>query len=488
MNKKFVINLGLLLLLNFLVKPFYILGIDGEIQNRVGQEIYGQYFSLLGLTFLLNIILDVGIVNYNTRNIAQHNFLLTKYFPYIIALRLILSAFFGVSVILTWWFLGYSFDTFYMIIWLIVNQIIMGFILYIRSNLTGLHLFKQDSVISVLDRFLMVAICAILLWGGITSTPFKIEWLIYTQTAAYLITLGLALYFLTKNAKPKLFKYKRAVSINILKQSLPYAVLILLMVIYYRIDSVMIERMLPDGKLQAGIYANAFRFFEAGNNIASLFAVILLPVFAKLIKQKEKVDSLVVTASKLLIPGGIVIVIISFFYSKELMGARYDDYIDQSAPVFSLLMSCFFFVSCTYIFGTLLTANGSLKILNRVALSGALLNVILNIILIPYYKAFGAALASLITQGVTAIIQIAIASQLFKLKVNPKLIGSFMLFSLIIVVSSYALKHHFNFINSWWLQIIILLLMSILLIVGIGLIRINDLKTLILSYKSNRNE
>ena len=74
MKNKFFSNLVLILLLNVVIKPLYILGIDAEIlkiteYNNPGA--YGTYFSLLNLTFIFNIILDLGINNFNTRNIAQ---------------------------------------------------------------------------------------------------------------------------------------------------------------------------------------------------------------------------------------------------------------------------------------------------------------------------------------------------------------------------------------------------------------------------------
>ena len=52
MQKKFLSSLGLLVLLNLIVKPLFILGIDAEVQNRVGQEDYGLYFGLLNLSFI----------------------------------------------------------------------------------------------------------------------------------------------------------------------------------------------------------------------------------------------------------------------------------------------------------------------------------------------------------------------------------------------------------------------------------------------------
>jgi O-antigen/teichoic acid export membrane protein len=52
-----------------------------------------------------------------------------------------------------------------------------------------------------------------------------------------------------------------------------------------------------------------------------------------------------------------------------------------------------------YIFGTLLTANGSLKILNILALIALIANFGLNLWLIPKYQALGAAYAAIITQS-----------------------------------------------------------------------------------------
>ena len=87
MRRAFLTNLLLLLALNLLVKPFYILGIDAGVQRAVGTELYGMYAALLSLGFLLNIVLDLGITNYNTRHIAQHTPLMGKYLGGVAAAR-----------------------------------------------------------------------------------------------------------------------------------------------------------------------------------------------------------------------------------------------------------------------------------------------------------------------------------------------------------------------------------------------------------------
>ena len=58
MRLKFFSHLILMVLLNLLVKPIAIFGIDAQVQNVVGAEEYGIYFSLLNFTYLFNIFLD----------------------------------------------------------------------------------------------------------------------------------------------------------------------------------------------------------------------------------------------------------------------------------------------------------------------------------------------------------------------------------------------------------------------------------------------
>lgn len=478
MNRKFITNLAFLLFLNFLVKPFYILGIDSEIQNRVGAEDYGMYFSLLGFTFLFTIFLDVGIVNFTTRTISQQPFLIQKYFSKVFSLRIFLALSYGVLVLIIGGIIGYNQSEIYLLLWLIFNQILAGFTLYFRSNLTGLLLFKYDSIVSVLDRFLLIIICSILLWGGVTTEPFQIYWFVYAQTFAYGVSAITALIFLLSNQKLKKLNWDKLFSMAILRQSAPYALLILLMTFYYRADSVMLERMLEDGKTQAGIYANGFRFFEAANNIAFLFATLLLPLFSNLLKNKKPVASLVKIASSILIPGAILVAITCFLFSQQLIDARYINSTFQSGQVFGILMICFVFISTTYIFGTLLTANGNLKTLNKIAFGGVVLNIILNLILIPKYQAYGAAIASLITQGLTTIAQVWLCKSYFNLKMNSSLITRGFIFTAICLALGVILnQEYFNFI-PWYGLMAILFFSGILFLFVLQIVEIKNVKKL----------
>jgi O-antigen/teichoic acid export membrane protein len=430
MQRKFITNLSLLLFLNFLVKPFWIFGIDRTIQNLVGAGEYGWYSSLLNFTFLFNILLDFGITNFNNKNIAQNNHLLNKHFSGIIIFKLILAALYIVVSLTVGFIWGYDSRQMYFLFILGLNQILISFILYLRSNISGLLHFKTDSVISVLDRLLMIIICSILLWGGVTNQQFRIEWFVYAQTAAYIITALIALLIVMKKAAFKRLQWNPVFFILIIKQSYPFAVLVLLMTFYNRIDSVMLERMLPGklGDIQAGIYASAYRLLDAINMIAYLFAVILLPMFARLIKDGMSVESLVKLSFTFIFTAAVILSVDLCFYNYEFMDLLYFKHVVESAAVFKLLILGFIPISTTYIFGTLLTANGNLKWLNIIAFSGMIINILLNFILIPKYMALGSAYASLITQFITAILQVVMVQRLFKFDINKKYLASLVIF------------------------------------------------------------
>ncbi len=477
MQRKFITNLALLLFLNLLIKPFWILGIDRSVQNAVSAEVFGTYYALFNFTFLLNILLDLGITNFNNKNIAQNNHLLTKHVSSILSLRILLGVVYIIITLSVGLVIGYTVDQLFVLVLLGFNQFLISFILYLRSNIAGLHLFKTDSFVSVLDRLIMISICAVLLWGNVIHSAFQIEWYVYAQTTAYFLTALITLVIVIKKSKLKRLNWSFPFFIVILKKSYPYAILVLLMAFYNRIDTVMLERLLQDGAEQSSIYASAYRLLDAANMIAYLFAGLLLPIFARMIKLKHDLDELVKLAFSLLVTLSVIVALGSYFYSKELIGLMYQKHIEESARVFGYLMTCFIAISTTYVFGTLLTANGNLKELNTMASIGMFLNITLNLILIPQYKATGSAISSLVTQFSTALFQVLIAQRVFKFKVNYRFLITLVIFVIgvvLICIISKGLP-----LDAWMSKFMIMISMSFLWAFVIRIISVRSMYRII---------
>lgn len=455
MSRTFISNLILIVFLNLLVKPFFILGIDAEVQNQVGSETYGIYFALLNFSFLFNILLDFGITNYNAKTLAQHPQLAQNQLGSILGLRTLLFIFYTIFTLGMGMLIGYKTNDLSLLAVLILNQFFVAIILFMRSNFAGLHRFRLDALFSVMDRVLLIMICTYLLWFRVSDTPFKIEWFVWAQTAAYGFSALVALLIGHHTIGKAKVKIKKLFSIIILRQAFPYALLILLMMIYNRMDSVMLERIHPDGATQAGIYAQGFRLLDAINMFALLFAGLLLPIFARMLSKKESINELIQHAGSLLVVAASIISICAYFYAIEIIEWRYDEHILASSTSFKTLILSFIPVSLTYIFGTLLTANGSLKALNIMAITGLLLNFVLNFILIPKQGAAGAATATLITQGFTAFIQIYLAFRILRIQIDNLQLVRVLLF-IVFLVFVVRIVHVFdNKLSTWLLCIMV---------------------------------
>ncbi|MFH1160014.1 MAG: oligosaccharide flippase family protein [bacterium] len=475
MQRKFLTNLGLLLFLNLLVKPFWIFGIDRTVQNTVGVEEYGFYFVVFNFSFLFNILLDLGITNFNNRNIAQHNHLLNKHFSGILVLKFLLALVYILITFTVALLLGYTGEQFALLAFLAFNQFLISFILYLRSNISGLLYFKTDSILSVLDRVLMILFCGVLMWGHVTQEAFRIEWFVYSQTAAYLITVLVALYIVIRKSRFRKLNWHWPFFLMIMKKSMPFALMVLLMTLYNRLDPVMLEGIL-DGSLgneQAGIYAHGFRLLDAASMISFLFSILLIPIFSRMLKHNESVEQMLKLSFTLIITLAVIIAAGSFFYSRELMDLLYDSDTASSAPVFRLLMVGFVAISTTYIFGTLLTANGNLKELNIIAAISLAINLLINLLLIPRLMAFGSAISSMITQLFAAIAQVILVQRIFRFQVNYRYLltlGSFFAgvilligFSRLVTISIPGVPLHLAWLSNLTLAVLLSLFLAILL-------------------------
>ena len=481
MKRKFVTNLALLLFLNLLIKPVYAFGIDVGVQNTVGAANYGSYYILLNFSLIFQILLDLGIENFSRREIARHSHLLTKYFSNILPLKFILGAFYFLFCSLVGYFMGWQLNDFKLLLVLLFNQFLASFILYFRANLGGLHLFAADSIISVIDRFIVILICGFLLLDPVTRVGFRIEWLVYAQTLAYLAGAIISFSIVLAKAGKVRFRLNFRYYLSFLRRSLPYALLILLMATYLRIDTVLLGKLLENGKEQAGIYAQSFRIIEILSNYGYLFTLILLPVFSRMIKLGESVEQLTRLSFTLLFVPAIIIAFGCLSYRTEIIGILYNEHVQQSSKVFGIQIFSFLGMCTTYIFGTLLTANGSMKQLNTMATAAVILNISLNIVLIREFGVIGAAIANMATQLFTSVYQVVLASRIFRFKADYVLISRLLVFTLVIALSGFIFR---EIPVSWYYSFGFFLLFAGVISLLTGLLNINTIFGFARSFRS----
>jgi O-antigen/teichoic acid export membrane protein len=436
MQKTFLSSLIITIFLNLLIKPLALFGIDASVQNRVGPEEYGLYFSLLNLSVILNMLLDLGINNYTTKRIAQRPDIAKRYFGKIFSFRILLFLLYFSILLVFALVLNYSGKALFILSILSVNQFFVMSIAYCRSHFAGFHFFKLDAFISVLDRFLLIVIGGFFLFMPFAKMKMTIELFVWIQFFCYLTSFCVAVFLLFKHIERPFLKWDLPFSLSFVKRSLPYAVLVVLMLLYTRLDGVMLERIHPNGAYESGIFAQGFRLLDALFMFGMIFASLLFPMFSKQLKNDfSGIKPLLKTSGNLLISGAILIVLVTTYNAYYLLSLIYER-ANESVPAFQWLMIGFLAICMNFIFGTLLTANGNLRVLNISSAIGIILNIGLNFYLIPSHGAVGSAFASFVTQTFIAVIQFFYCLKIFKLTISIKTILNYLVFITLLVLLS----------------------------------------------------
>jgi O-antigen/teichoic acid export membrane protein len=468
MNREFIINLLFLIFANVFIKAFYVFGIELQVQNIVGPEDYGLYFALFNLSFLFQIICDWGIQQYNTRSVSFSSSFFKKNFSALLSLKLCLSVLFFMISILFALIIGYSVHDLSVFGFLILNQALISLTFYFRSIIAGLQFYRTDSLISISDKFILILLCLPFIYG---ASSLDIQLFVKLQTTAFSTTCILCfLIVIRQYGRWPSFSFSWTESKILLRKSTPFALVVLLMTLYTRTDSIMLERLLGDnGAYQAGIYAAGFRLLDALTMFCFLFAGLLLPMFSKLLSTGKDIASLTALSARMMLTITIISSIQIVHFAEPILQLLYVDYSPDMVGVLSFLLISFNAIGMIQIYGTLLTANQSLAVLNRIFLTGFVINIVLNLALIYPYGATGAALATLFTQSIVAIGLMMYAKKHFDLSIHN---STYLRLALFVLLCYFTPELISGWITSWVLQLILCGFISFILALTLQIIEI----------------
>ena len=417
MLKKYLSDIAFMQVLNLLIKPIWILLIDAAVQEALPQEVYGNYFALFNFSLLFFIVLDLGLNSFNITEVAQDNSKIGLLTGSIIGLKIILAVAYVLIILGVGAVLGYTSQEFGLLLILGVIQILTSLTQFFRSIVSSLQRFRVDGIFMVLDRILVILFVAILLWSEIPDFKLTIHRFAYAQVLSLSLVLVSLLFFLRGYLSQVRISFSLASILPILKKSWPFALLVSLMGLYTYIDGVMIKSLVGDA--EAGVYALGYRFYFALLMFAQVFSGVLLTLFTKNIADSALIRSISGYTARLLLFGGLVASFITTVYSLDILtiinpGKANSD----SAEVLVLLIFGFLGAVLTLVYGALLTAGKELKWLNRFAAITLLLNLILNLVLIPRYNAQGAAMATMTSQIFFGLICFFVSVRKYNLHLN----------------------------------------------------------------------
>ncbi len=445
MQREFILNSFLLVVLNLLIKPIYVLGVELRIQNVVGADTWGLYFSLIGFVYFFQFINDFGFSHYVRKYLSGHREEIGRVFPGLLATKTLFSAAFVCMVYVS--NLIFRFERVHvgLLLLIAINFLLTTYIQLYRAGLAGMGHYKADSLLSSLDKLLLIVLMLLVFYQF--DGRFGLWHFVWAQTISLSLTIFIAAATFYRRHGMPLFRWKVGVFLRYLKQSFPFALIIMLMSVYSRLDSVMLRSLLPDGMYQAGSYGAAFRLYDAAAMFVVIIGSLLLPMSAHLIGDRKKMEQIINQAIRVVLIMTTIGFLLSSLYASQIMEYLYIEYEENWGRVFLWLMFGFIPLAFGNIFGVLMMANNQIRTLNQIFLSALVLNVLLNLWLIPMHKAVGASIATAITQFVVIAAEIILFSRQYKWRLKAPSRLALYVFGSMIMAYALSLLDYFWPIN-----------------------------------------
>ncbi|MGC8897675.1 MAG: flippase [Bacteroidota bacterium] len=188
---------------------------------------------------------------------------------------------------------------------------------------------------------------------------------------------------------------------SILHESIPFAGIIMLGTISWKIDTVMLQAM--KGETVVGWYAAPYRIIETLLFVPDAVGSALMPAVASLfVSARWKVASGVRQGIRLLAFVGIGLAIGGTTLSRELLGLVLGPHFAPSIPAFQILVWAMAFIFIEYVTSNTLTATHLQMKMILISAIGVVVNVSLNLFLIPKYSLIGASIATVVTEACNA--------------------------------------------------------------------------------------
>jgi O-antigen/teichoic acid export membrane protein len=290
------------------------------------------------------------------------------------------------------------FQSFNIIDFYFQSKVLSKYIVY--SNIISLFISSVIKVILILYEAPLVAFAWVILFDSI------------------ILALGF-IYFFHKNSSfnIKNLKLKKDIAISLLKDSWPLILSGVVISVYMKIDQVMIKEMMNNEAV--GQYSAALRLSEVWYFIPMVIANSLFPAIINAKNQSEKLyyDRL----QKLydfMTWMAIFIALPMTFLSDWLINLLFGEEYHQAGNVLMIHIWASVFVFLGVASSKWFISENLQKYSFYRTLTGAIINILLNYIMIPLYGILGAAMATLISQS--------IASYFFNIT-NKKLRYTFLL-------------------------------------------------------------
>lgn len=358
----------------------------------LGVQKYGMFSAATAYILIFNVFFDLGLNSSIVRDVSRNKNKTGFYFWNSIGIEILLCFISTLLIYVSLNILHSSNDMKYIVYVMIIGAFINTIGRLITAIFISYECRKYEAISNIFGKIFYILI-------GIIGIHFRLSLLyiiILFNVGYFFQTLISYFTMISKVCKPTL-----EIHINLwpklLKFGLPFALTGLFFDLYFNFDMTMLSYM--KGNEAVSIYAASYRFISSLAIFPSAFITTIWPVFCKLhISSKDILVYSYEKSVKYLLILAIPISFGTIIISDNLILSTFGEEFSNSIIVLKILMigEILFFV--TRISGSTLGAIDKQNLSLYSLISCTIVNILLNLYLIPKYSFTGAAIATVITE------------------------------------------------------------------------------------------
>jgi O-antigen/teichoic acid export membrane protein len=454
---------------NILVKPIWFLFLLASARI-LGPLEFGNYMYALSFLAVIAVFFEGGLDILLVRDIALSPESYSKFFSHSYFLKVIFAIM--VAVVANTVALAFDYSTETRILVLIASMYNMfnSLMLHFRSVFRAFEVMQFEALSIIFEKGFVIIICGLSLIVAPNASVFML-----TFTFAYLLaSVGTLTILRLKFSIPKLNIDIKYLWTNVLKPALPFALMNIFIVIYFRSGTLILDNLTHDKQL-VGYYNAGFRLIESFMLFPTILVAPIYPAFSRLKDDKNAISPLLFNAARILLFVSIVIALPILLFRYEITLLLFGEGYASAADSVGIITLAMIPISITFIAGNLVAAVGRQMKANIFILVATILNVILNYSLIPFWGVEGAALVTVFTELILALSNVWLVRDYF----SKTKIFVVLLKSMIILIIVFGLKYFHILQGSFVVQIIITMIVLITAFFYFRIITVSDVKKIV---------
>ena len=366
--------------------------------NLLSEEHFGKFSFALSLSLIAVILADLGINTLLVREISRSKGLVGKYFANAAAIKIVLSiaAYFVIVGGLN--LMNYPNDTRQIVYVIWAFTILSTFTELFYSVFRAFEMMFYDAFLKVLRMILLTASSLYVLFNGYGVLAFSFTFVL-VEFIINIVALCIVLKMFVRLKTRKEFKSLIDFSLckSMFKKALPFGLAFVFGNIYFFIGSVMLSKI--KGDIDVAVYSVAYNIALAILFIPTVYTNAIYPVLSRYYKDsKNELKILYEKSFKYLYIVGLPISVGLYFLSARIIFFFYGEKYFGSVIALEIISLYLVIKFINFLLGTVLSSIDQQN--KRMVGQGftALVNIFLNLLLIPKIGYVGAAWSTLITE------------------------------------------------------------------------------------------